>query len=163
MLTRPVTPTNRWETLDKVKANDCLAASRLVEKALLLLGLAATDCGTQVSYASSDATGDANYPSDVTDQESDATGVLIYTDNLSAANPPGPLWNNFEGSVKAKDGATWKYWTVVPNNGPFIGTGPDDTVKDKSARYQILDKVRNDYAANICQRYNKVGASVPLP
>jgi len=148
---------NSWMALDRTRKNDCLQASELVDKALRLLGV--TECNTQKSYASSDATGNPDYPSDVTDQENNGTSMLMFT----ADGGRSGVWNFFEGSVRAKDGSTWKYWTVFPNMGPFAGAGTTDNEKDKSARYQILNQLRNNAGVDFFQRYDFNGPNIPLP
>lgn len=158
-------PIPEWAALDNEAPpysdpnlkNDCLASSLLAKKALQVLGVPSADLGTQVSCASSDKTGDPDYPSDVTDTEYLDWWVLMYTDN------DGLDWYNFEGSFRAKDGDIWKYWTCIPLNGPFIGTGANALEKDKSARYQVLDKIRDDNGANFYQKYDGQGQKVSLP
>ena len=150
-------PPNLWEPLDWTDGCDCLRACELAEKALLLLGIPSADLGTQVSYASSDKTGDPDYPSDVTDAEDLDWWVLMYTDN------DGLDWYDFEGSSRVRDASVWKYWTCFAYAGPFTGTGVDPTEKDKSARYNILDDIRTRKGPNFYQKYNGEGPKVPLP
>ena len=156
-------PTNRWEALDGTKTNDCLAGSELAVSALNLLGV--TDCNTQKSRARTVATDDPDYPADVTVAEYDGvpnndSTLLWYSTDGGAAD-----WNRYEGSFRAKDGTTWKYWAVFSvggeERGPFIGTGTTDDEKDKSARYKVLDDLHDN--TDYVQKYGQVRAAADLP
>jgi hypothetical protein len=149
-------PTNRWQALDYILSNDCLASSALAVTALQLLGIPTSACDSQVSYPSTVPTSDPDYPADVTiieyDGEPGEDTQLMFSMDGGDSN-----WNFFEGSFKIQDGSTWYYWAVFSVNlderGPFVGTGTTDSEKDKSARYQVLDDIHDSYGYLYVQAY----------
>ena len=155
-----------WKALDKTATITCGCASLLAAKAALLLGIPESDSDYQGSFASSDVVeNNPNYNSDVTYPEFIGPGEKLYYTNTGSPDNRDGWWDG-EGSFKLKDGSVWKYWTVfplMPDDAPFIGTGDDDEEKDKSACYQILDKIRDHAGASFYQKWNKTGAKIPLP
>jgi hypothetical protein len=64
----------------------------------------------------------------------------------------------------AVDDDGWEYYTVFPHSEEAItGTGADATEKDKSARYNILDGIRDAAGSNFYQKWGGVGDEVTLP
>ena len=136
---------------------ECYAGRELAVEALRLLGVDDSKVepkpGDQddeecKSFASSDPTGDPDYPSDVTDYEVDGESHNLEWSIETDWDPHYP----FEASFRIDDAGTWKYYTVKDPSGPFTGSGSTVLEKHKSALYKVLDYIR-DGSEYFGQRY----------